>query len=153
MLLAFLCKNGTFFVTSFSETRAVIRVSGQFFETWLKLWAVSSEFVKIRVPARKIKNVRKKCCRKSMNFCQKNHRKSTSFKKVNFEQYFCASFQFLSRFQDFWNRKICFFASQKILTRYVYFFACKFPSQIRAGNPLWLFTTGETRPNYWTWWI
>ena len=140
-------------MTSFSETRAVIWVSGQFFETWLKLWAVSSEFVKIRIPAGKIENFAKNCCKKYMVFCQKKHRKSSSFKKVNFEQYICAIFQFLSRFQDFWNRKICFFASQKIVTRYVYFFACKFPRKFRAGNPLWLYSAGETRPIYWPWWI
>ena len=88
-----------------------------------------------------------------MVFCQKSHRKSSSFKKVNFEKYFCAIFLFLSRFQDFWNRKICFFASKKIPTGYAYFFACKFPSQIRAGNPLWLCTAGETAAKLLTIWI
>ena len=54
-----LCKNSTFFVSSFSETRAVIWVSGQLFETGMKLWPVSSEFVKIRIPAEKIENLQK----------------------------------------------------------------------------------------------
>ena len=41
-----------------------------------------------------------------------------------------AKIQFLSRFQEFWNCKICFFASKKIPYGYVCFFDCKFPTQI-----------------------
>ena len=96
---------------------------GQLFEfqgSYLKLGWNCNQFhlslLKFAYHMRKIEHFAKKCCKKSMVFCQKNNRKSTSFKKVNFEQYFSAIFLFLSRFQDFWKRKICFFASKKITT-------------------------------------
>ena len=142
-----------FFVSSFSETRTVIWVSGQLFEIWLKLWPVSSKFVKICVSIRKKEKNAKKYCKKQIVFSQKNHRKSSSFKKVNLEQFFCAIFQFMSRFQDFWNREIWFLKVKKIFYGYAYFFDCKLPRQIIEANLFGLCTISETRPNYWPWWI
>ena len=141
-------------MTSFSETRAVIWVSGQLFETGMKLWPVSSEFVKIRICIRKIEKVKKKCCNQKNVFCQKKYRKWSGFKKVNLKQKMFAKIQFLSRFQEFWNCKIGFFASKKIPNGFVCFFDCKLPTQnpprksARAVYVWWNWAKLLTMKNY-----
>ena len=138
-------------MTSFSETRAVIWVSGQLFETGMKLWPVSSEFVKIRIFIGKIEKVKNKCCNQKKVFCQKNIENEVVSKKSIWSDNCLPKFNFCHDFKSFETVKYVFLQVKKFLMDTCVFLIAnsrpKFPPVNRQG----LFTGGETGPNYWPW--